>query len=259
MKCTNDFAQNPFSLEGRKILVTGASSGIGKAIATTASRFGAHVALLARSCEKLDETMKELEGTGHKSLSLDLFAEDSVVELALADFAEDWGNPDGFVHSAGVFAISPLRGVTKEEAERIFHVNHYVFLSLSRILAKGKKPVLKSAVAIASAAGIKGNAGLSLYSASKSALISSVRCLALEYASKNVRFNCICPGWVDTPMLKTAKMTFGDESFEKNIIEAHPLGLGNPEDVANAAVYLLSDASRWITGSSLVVDGGYSL
>ncbi|MGI6790322.1 SDR family NAD(P)-dependent oxidoreductase [Aminivibrio sp.] len=261
MKCMNSRDANPFSLSGKKILVTGASSGIGKAIAKAISTVGGDVVLIARTRGKLESVLAELEGDSHRISAIDLLSRECELESSLNLLLDEVGPIDGLVHSAGSFGFSALRSFSYGEADRFFHLNHNVFLVLSKILAKRKseKKEARSFIAIASAAGLKGNPGLTLYSASKAALISTVRCLALEYAQRNIRFNCICPGWVDTPMLEVAKEMLGDTIFRENIVNSHPLGLGTPEDVANAAVFLLSKASRWITGSSLVIDGGYSI
>lgn len=254
----NNF-KNPFSLEDKKILVTGASSGIGQAIAIWISRMGGQVALLARSKEKLEKTFSLLEGCNHRIVPLDLFSQEYEIEETIDNLIQEWGLLHGMVHSAGLYVMSPLRSFRYEESEEIFKLNYNVFLLLSKFLVKkGKMLPQSSIVAISSVAGLKGNVALSLYGASKAALISSIRSLALEYASKGIRFNSICPGWVNTPMLKSTREKLGEELFEQNIVSSHPLGLGTPNDIAYAAIYLLSDASRWVTGSSLIIDGGYS-
>lgn len=258
MRCMNNF-KNPFSLEDKKILVTGASSGIGQAIAIWISRMGGQVALLARSKEKLEKTFSLLEGCNHRIVPLDLLSQEYEIEETIDNLIQEWGPLHGMVHSAGLYVMSPLRSFRYEESEEIFKLNYNVFLLLSKILVKkGKMLPQSSIVAISSVAGLKGNVALSLYGASKAALISSIRSIALEYASKGIRFNSICPGWVDTPMLKSTREKLGEELFEQNIVSSHPLGLGTPNDIAYAAIYLLSDASRWVTGSSLIIDGGYS-
>jgi len=254
----NNF-KNPFSLEDKKILVTGASSGIGQAIAIWISRMGGQVALLARSKEKLEKTFSLLEGCNHRIVPLDLLSQEYEIEETIDNLIQEWGPLHGMVHSAGLYVMSPLRSFRYEESEEIFKLNYNVFLLLSKILVKkGKMLPQSSIVAISSVAGLKGNVALSLYGASKAALISSIRSIALEYASKGIRFNSICPGWVNTPMLKSTREKLGEELFEQNIVSSHPLGLGTPNDIAYAAIYLLSDASRWVTGSSLIIDGGYS-
>ncbi len=258
MRCMNNF-KNLFSLEDKKILVTGASSGIGQAIAIWISRMGGQVALLARSKEKLEKTFSLLEGCNHRIVPLDLLSQEYEIEETIDNLIQEWGPLHGMVHSAGLYVMSPLRSFRYEESEEIFKLNYNVFLLLSKFLVKkGKMLPQSSIVAISSVAGLKGNVALSLYGASKAALISSIRSLALEYASKGIRFNSICPGWVDTPMLKSTREKLGEELFEQNIVSSHPLGLGTPNDIAYAAIYLLSDASRWVTGSSLIIDGGYS-
>lgn len=261
MKCTNSCKCNPYSLEGKRILVTGASSGIGEAVAKAVSRMGGQVALVSRSKEKLEKVAAEMEGTSNRVVPLNLLSGEKNIERILHDLVNTWGPLNGMVHSAGIHMTVPLRNFTADEITKsVFEMNYWVFLTLSRFFVKNKHCMNgASMVAISSITALKGKAGLSVYAGSKGALISSIRCLALEYAHKNIRFNCICPGWVDTPMLDATKEMLGNELFQTNIEKLHPLGVGTPEDVANAAVYLLSDASRWVTGSSLIVDGGFSL
>ncbi|WP_448807936.1 SDR family NAD(P)-dependent oxidoreductase [Aminobacterium mobile] len=259
MKCMNNF-KNPFSLENKKILVTGASSGIGQATAIWISRMGGQVALLARSKEKLEKTLSLLEGSNHRIISLDLLSQENEIEKTIDSLVQEWGPLNGMVYSAGLTITQPLNRLRAEkDYNDIFNVNYRGFLFLSRICCKKKNHTNNtSIVAISSITALKGKKGLTLYASSKAALASSVRCLALEYAAIGIRFNCICPGWVNTPMLKSTREKLGEELFEQNIVSSHPLGLGTPNDIAYAAIYLLSDASRWVTGSSLIIDGGYS-
>ena len=133
-------------------------------------------------------------------------------------------------------------------------------LSKAVCTKKNVDPTGASIVAVSSVAAISGSQGLSMYSSVKGALISAVRSLAAEYATKKIRFNCVCPGWVNTPMLDRIKALYPDlESFDLAITKRHLLGLGQPDDVSNSICFLLSDAARWITGTSVVLDGGYSL
>ena len=259
MRCMNNF-KNPFSLEDKKILVTGASSGIGQAIAIWISRMGGQVALLARSKEKLEKTFSLLEGCNHRIVPLDLLSQEYEIEETIDNLIQKWGLLHGMVHSAGLTITQPLNRIrTEKDYNNIFNVNYRSFLFLSQICCKKKNHTKNaSIVAISSITALKGKSGLILYASSKAALASSVRCLALEYAPIGIRFNSICPGWVDTPMLKSTREKLGEELFEQNIVSSHPLGLGTPDDIAYATIYLLSDASRWVTGSSLIIDGGYS-
>ena len=245
------------SLEGRTIVVTGASSGIGRATAIEASHHGATVIALGRSAERLKDVLSDLTGTTHEICEYDL-AELNSVPGMIRDLSVRFGRLDGLVHSAGIHASTPLRGIDAESITAMLNTN----VATGFMLAKGfrHKQVrgpLPSIVFLSSAAGLVGQAGVSAYSASKGAVISATRSLAVELARENIRVNCVCPGVVMTPMTTSLRATVGESKFA-DIESSHPLGLGTPEDVAKAIVFLLSDAARWITGTALSVDGGYT-
>lgn len=257
MKCMNNFSKNPFSLENKKYIITGASSGIGKAVSLWISSMGGEVAILARSTERLQKVFNELEGNNNRFIPIDLLAEENSIEKTINGLVSEWGAVNGMVHCAGIQTLTPLRGFHYDEYETTFRLNHGVFLLLSKVLTRRDNLLPNSSiVGISSAAALKGNSGLSIYGATKAALIASVRSLALEYASKGIRFNCVCPGWTDTPMLDEIHTILGEDLFQKKIVGPHPLGVGTPDDVAYAVIYLLSEASKWVTGSSFIIDGG---
>ena len=249
-----------FSLKGKKILITGASSGIGASVAKLASEQGALCIINGRNEERLDQTLKCLTGEGHISIISDL-NEGNGTELVQKAVVQT-GPLNGFVHCAGIEKTLPFRATQISELRAIMAINLEIFWEITQELIRSKNHEKEklSVVGISSVAALYGAPGKSAYSASKGALISLIKSLAAEYASKKLRFNCICPGYVDTPMLDAVKKLYkNDDEFSEAIAQKHPLGLGNPEDVANAVIYLLSDASRWVTGSIMTVDGGYGI
>lgn len=250
---------NPFSLEGKTILVTGASSGIGQQVAITCSRMGAKVAMIARNTERLEETRKQLSGEGHLSISYDLTDLEHQKEL-VNDIVAKMGPIDGLVNCAGISTVMPLKLMTPDNVEHFFKTNVYATIELTRQVL-GVKNVNKAGASIvffASVMGVVGENAKSIYSLTKGALISGARSLAIEYAKKKVRVNVVSPGVVVTPI--NANQPYIADPEKRALLEAkHPLGLGTTDDIANACIYLLSDASRWVTGQNLIVDGGYTV
>lgn len=251
---------SPFSLEGRKILITGASSGIGKATAKLAAARGAICIINGRDETRLNATLAELKSEGHRAIAMPLTPE-NCTELVIKAVSLA-GSLNGFVHCAGIEKTMPFRITELSDLHEIMEVNLDAFWEITRELVKKKnhEPQKLSVVGITSVTALHGSAGNSAYAASKGALISLIKSLASEYAGQKIRFNCVSPGYVDTPMLDGIKRLYKtEEEFEHVIVNKHALGLGTPEDVANAVVYLLSDASRWATGSVMNVDGGYGI
>lgn len=251
---------SPFTLEGRKILITGASSGIGKATAKLAAAMGAVCVINGRDETRLNKTLAELEGEGHKAIAMPLTPE-NCKELVVKAVTLV-GPLNGFVHCAGIEKTMPFRMTELSDLHGIMSVNLDAFWEITRELVKKKnhEPEKLSVVGIASVAGQYGASGKTAYAASKGALISLVKSIASEYAGQKIRFNCVCPGYIETPMLDNIKRLYKtEEEFEQAIVKRHALSLGKPEDVATAVVYLLSDAGRWVTSSVMNVDGGYNL
>jgi NAD(P)-dependent dehydrogenase (short-subunit alcohol dehydrogenase family) len=246
-------AVNPFSLRQRKILVTGASSGIGRETAIQCSKMGAVIIATGRNYGRLNQTMEQLEGTGHQTIIADITADlNNIIDLVPM--------VDGVVHSAGILSLSPFTYLPEEELQNIMNVNFFSPVFLTQQLLKQKKINKNSSIVfISSLAGnVIASKGNSAYCASKSAISGLVKVLALEQASRQIRVNCILPGMVRTELMSSFLNSLTPEQFTEDE-KKYPLGYGKPQDVANAAIYLLSDASRWVTGASLILDGGFSL
>lgn len=246
---------NPFSLREKTILVTGASSGIGRAIAIECSRMGATVIITARSKERLEKTMMQMEGDVHKYICTDLSDDDAIMELVKSlDFSLD-----GVVHCAGYTIPKPFQYLSRDNIDGVMKVNFLAPVLLTQLLLKNKK--LKrncSMVFISSISGtLVSYIGGSVYSASKGAINGIAKTLALELASKQMRVNTITPGMIETNIISEGIIS--DEQLAQDA-NRYPLKrYGKPEEVAYATVYLLSDASKWVTGSNLLIDGGYTL
>ena len=248
---------NPLDLTGRVILVTGASSGIGLATSVLLSQLGARIVLVARNKDRLAAALPQLEGTGHRAESFDLATPEGVPAWLKALSAEI-GPISGLVHCAGAQIIRPLRVLTSQDIDALLKLSVSAALMLAKgFRQKGVHSASGSIVLVSSVMGLVGAPGRSAYCASKSALNSMAKALALELAPEGIRVNCVAPGFVRTPMLHEAEATLGSEQLRR-VEELHPLGFGDPRDVANAIVFLLADTSRWITGTTMVVDGGYT-
>lgn len=248
---------NPFSLEGKKILITGASSGIGKAIAIECSKMGASVIITGRNLQRLEQTLSlmDKEGSDHQMIISDLSLESSVTELVSTINV----NLDGIVHCAGFTIPKPFKFYDKEDLDSMMSVNFNAPFWLTQALLK-KKKISKGAsiVFISSISGVWVSymAG-SLYSATKGAINGVAKGLALELASKNIRVNCVNPGMINTAILDSGVIS--DEQLKEDA-QKYPLKrYGKPKEVAYGVIYLLSDASSWTTGSNLLIDGGYTL
>ena len=247
---------NPLDMSGRTVLVTGASSGIGRQTALYLSKLGATVVVTGRDKDRL-EAVQAMIGVGCISEPFDLSAIDQI-PFWLKDIANRAGPLSGLVHSAGVSATRPLRTISEEQISSLMSINVSAALSLTKgFRQKGVSSQPSSIVFLSSVMGLVGQPANALYSASKGALIAMVRSLALELAREGIRVNCIAPAMVMTEMAEHLKATLPPDNW-KAVEAMHPLGVGAPEDVAGAVAFLLASTGRWITGTTLVVDGGYT-
>lgn len=246
-------AQNPFSLEGKTILITGASSGIGRATAIIATQMGAKVVLSGRNSERLHQTLSMIQGEGHVALLCDLTDNAQMTEMV-----DQLQKLDGVVYCAGTQETCITRMLTPEMVMRLMDTNFISVASLNAMLLS-KKKISKGAsvVLVSSAAATRvAEAGNAAYSASKGALSAFGRVLAVELAPRGIRVNMVAPAMVKTAIME--KFDVSSEEFMEDE-KRYLLGYGEPEDVANTIAFLLSDASKWMTGSELILDGGLTL
>ena len=248
---------NPFSLKDKTILITGASSGIGRQCAIDCCKMGGRVVAIGRNLERLNSVVDEMEGRG-VSYTFDLDRVDGIKDL-IATIVEKYGKLDGFIHAAGIEVTQPVKLSRPEEYDVLFRVNCLSAFEIVRNLC-GLKTFNNggSIVLISSISGIIARKGLSAYAASKGALMSAARVMALEMASREIRVNTVSPGTILTPMMQKALDSMSVEDRKKRV-DGFPLKLGKTSDISNACIYLLSDASRWVTGHNLIVDGGFSI
>lgn len=241
---------NPFALDGKIVLVTGASSGIGRGIAVTCSKMGAKVVINGRNEERLRNTLCEMEGDGHTVMVGDL-TDASIVASAVSSLPK----LDGIVHCAGVGTRVLCKNIVEPDIDQTISINFKAPVLLQTEIMKQKK-INKGAsiVFIASISNDSPTIGNALYAASKGALISYANCLQLELAPRKIRVNCISPAMVWTDLIFKGGLT--EEELHQDE-QTYPLKrYGQPEDVANLAIYLLSDASSWMTGSNVKITGG---
>lgn len=248
-----------FGLQNKNIIITGASSGIGRQCAITASQLGARVVLVARNKEKLQETLDLMDPKEAHIICVSDLMDFEATEIAIQEVMLEVGKMHGIIHAAGISTTLPLRSISATKMDDYFKTNVYGSVQLSRILTKPAYLTEQGAsiIFLTSVMGVVGEVGKTIYSLTKGALVAGSKSMALELAPKKIRVNCISPGVVVTPMSSAAVYTQNEAALEKTK-SYHPLGLGIPEDVANGCMFLLSDASRWITGTNLMIDGGYT-
>lgn len=245
---------NPYSLEGKTILVTGASSGIGKATAIECSKLGARVVITGRDEARLQQILSSLEGEGHVVITADLGEDDGIRFLV-----ERVPVLNGIVHAAGISDTVLFQFLKKERLENIFNINFFAPVVLSQLLLK--KKLLQKGGSIVFLSSIDGpvtaHIGNSMYSATKGALSAMMRNMSIELASKGIRVNAVLPGMTETPLIHNDDIT--QEQLNKDM-ELYPLKrYADPREIAWAIIYLLSDASTFTIGASLVVDGGFTI
>jgi NAD(P)-dependent dehydrogenase (short-subunit alcohol dehydrogenase family) len=241
---------NPFNLHGKTVLVTGASSGIGRAVAVECARVGARVVICGRNQARLDDTTAMLDTAGGAGTHLACVADLTDVG-ALERLVDAAGEIDGVVHAAGIDGVTPVRMLRQSFMQSVLDGNFMAPLMLTQTLLYKKSQRKGSTIVfLSSIAAHTGTVGVGPYSASKAALEGMMRCLALELAPRGMRANALAPGMVDTPLINK------DREWLDEKAKMYPLGLGKPEDVAYAAIYLLADVSRKVTGTRIHLDGG---
>lgn len=235
------------------MLVTGASSGIGQCTAIECAKMGAKVVVTGRNAERLQETFDQLEGEGHVQIIADLDKEEDIEKLVA-----ECPNLDGLVNNAGRGVSKPVNFIKKDDLQGVFQTNLFSVALLTKLLLKKKKLAKNASIVFTSSISSYMTApGLSVYSSSKAAICAFMRTCAIELGSKGIRSNAVLPGQVETRMINSG--TYTDEDKQNDML-LYPLGrYGNPADIAYGIIYLLSDASSWMTGAELTIDGGRSI
>lgn len=243
---------NAFDLKGKTVLVTGASSGLGRQTAITSSEYGARVIITGRNVTRLEATYQSLSGEGHIQIPADL-----TIQAEIDHLVAELPVLDGLVHSTGISELSPARFITEEVITKTFRISFDASVLLTAGIL-GKKKLAKgnsSVVFISSISTRYPFVGGAMYISAKAALEAYARVLALELAPRGTRVNCIAPAFVRTPMLTETAENFSQEAVDK-IEQRQLMGLGDPVDVANTIVFYLSDASKWISATNLILGGG---
>lgn len=247
---------NPYNLQGKTILVTGASSGIGQSVAIECSKMGATIVITGRNKDRLEETFGMLEGSGHVQIPADLSSYPEIQKLV-----EECPKVDGVSHNAGIAKIIPMKRISQEYLEETVGTNAFGPILLTQLLVRNKKINNKGSIVFTSS--LSGvfcvHYGESMYAASKGALSGFAKGAALELAAQGIRVNCVNPSIIQTNIFKNEGEVISDEQMQEKI-QNYPLKrLGVTTDVSWAHVFFLSDASTWITGINLPIDGGYIL
>jgi 3-oxoacyl-[acyl-carrier protein] reductase len=245
-------------LKGGRFLVTGAASGIGRATCIQISQLAGRVVAVDVNEDGLDATMHELDGEGHVSLSVDLRDVEQTPSW-MGELASTGGVLSGIIHAAGIQCIQPVRLLSPSNYRDVLLINMEAAMALARGFQRKSNCEQQggSIVFVSSVMAMAGSPGASAYALSKSALIGLAKSLAMELAPRRIRVNCVLPGFVKTPMLDRVSSSWDAE--QRAAVESeHPLGFGEAKDIANAIAFLIADTGRWITGTSLVVDGGYT-
>jgi NAD(P)-dependent dehydrogenase (short-subunit alcohol dehydrogenase family) len=240
-----------FHLTGKMILVTGASSGIGRQVAISVAEMGATLVLNGRNEARLTETLNELSGDGHVVLAANLLN-----EIERKTMVEQLPQLDGIVHCAGVVNSYPIKFLNEDKIAETLKINYDAPVLLMALITRKKKLNRNASIVfLSSISGQIPHVGGAMYAGSKAALESFSKVFAMEFYRQGIRSNCLSPAMVKTPMYAEAEEAMSKESMDEHVAK-YPLGVGRPEDVANAAIFFLSDASRWITGTNLRLDGG---
>ena len=248
---------NPMEMTGKTIIVTGASSGIGRETAILISKLGGNVVLVARNDERLQQTKDQLVFGNHSCYSFDLQNHEGIEDL-VKRIVEENVTVNGLAYCAGIGNRCPGRMLKPEKLIQMLKINAIGFVEIARVLSSTKyREANASFVCVSSIASIKGEKGLLAYSMSKGAVNSGMRVMAKELGPHGVRVNAVLPSWIITEMADNILEDYGKGEFDKEMDSMQYLGMGSPIDVANAIVFLLSDAAKFITGTEMIVDGGY--
>ncbi len=245
------------NLKDRHYMVTGAASGIGRATALLLSEAGAKVLLVDINEDNLKKVQSECQGKTDM-LVLDL-TDANAIKSAIKEKVATFGKLNGFVHCAGIPYVAPLKVVNPDKTERLYKLNTYAAIELAKVCSS--KLVYAgeagSFVLISSVYGLVGSAANVGYAMSKGAIVAITKSLAMELVSSGIRVNCVAPGFIKTPMANKVDGMM-DDGYDQRLKALHPMGLGQPEDIANAILFLFSDMSRWMTGAVMNVDGGFT-
>lgn len=243
-------------LTGRKILVAGASAGIGAETSRLLSRLGAAIVLVARREQQLQDTLSTLDGSGHVYYCQDLGHLDEI-EIFVKRVVNDIGALDGYVHCTGISSSRPIAMIKPNVLKEVMDVNFGSFVEMVRCMTKkGNYNAGMSMVGVSSIAAQQGNQTKTAYAASKAAMDAAVRCLGKELAPKGIRINTVAPALINTAIYDNFKNNSVDSTDAENVVSRQYLGIGQPQDVANMIAYLLSEASKFISGSTVAIDGG---
>ena len=246
------------ALQGRHILVTGASSGIGRAAAIAMAACGARLCLSARDATRLEETLQALAGSGHYCVPAEMDGSDQIVEL-VQKTAQLHGPFNGMFHAAGISMLRPAKLSKEKQFDEIYASSVKSAMALARAASlRGVMEDGSAIVMMSSVAATRGQTGMALYSSAKAAIEGLVRSLAVEFAPRRIRVNAIAAGAVETAMHAQLTHTLGEQSLSA-YEHKHLLGFGTVDDIASAVIYLMAESGRWMTGTSLSVDGGYSV
>lgn len=245
-------------LKGKHILVTGASSGIGRGCALLFSQLGAKVTLMARNQERLQQTLDSMSGEGHNIVVYDLDDVDGI-EIQIKEIVQQHGKLDGLMYCAGDCYRYPLSVCKPDLMRKSMQINYFAFVEMLRCISKKRNSNDgASLIGVTSDSSLRGDKCLLTLSASKAAMNNAVRCAARELAVRKIRVNAISASYVvGSRMVQETIEAFGSAQVDKIVEEQQPLGVGQPKDIANAAAFLLSEDANFITGTIMLVDGGY--